>query len=999
MSISKRLRNSKVILLALIMALPAIGLAPQASAQETYQIVVHVPSVSGVVPAEAKITLIDAGNTNSQTHSRLIGQDSFGWFGVVNIPAGSSSVRVKATKLTNSSVAISPSTTRELWLNSKGVPFLNETSATSKLKISLVAKGTDLSNRSVKVTIGKSTQTYKFSSSGSKRFVLVPVSGSTSVVKFTIFNKTKAGKTYTVNPRKAGKVWVGDSFTGVRTSESWANDKLTVHYHRADGVYSGWGLHAWKDDNGGTTLNVNWASPILPVSSNVGPWGVKFEVPLVLNSKTIPIIMHKGNIKDPSDSDQSVNIAATNGEIWLESGSVNADKTLRYTIPVPMDNLPVVVDPEPPISAVAPTLSQAQELVTASIRSAMAADNMYFVMTDRYQNGNTANDRMGLSGSRDVTGFDPASTAYYHGGDLEGLTDGCTTGNGVKRLKDMGFSAIWITPPFKQRYVQGSSASYHGYWITDFTDIDPHLGTKADFKAFVDCVHSQDMKVVLDIVMNHTGDVNYYTSGNYSFGAPRTPAVSPNNVSLRKPAFLNDLSNYHNRGDVQDWNNKEQSQNGDFFGLDDVATEKPAVIEGFAQVYATWVNDYGIDGFRIDTAKHVDDAFLGKWWPRVLELTSQKKPDLFAFGEVYDFGTGNLTDFVRNRGIPSVLDFAFQGAAVQFATGNNITDITSVFAADDWYTTDKTNAYNQATFLGNHDMGRFGLMLKNAGSPQNDLWGDALLGYDLMYMSRGIPNVYFGDEVGIIGAGGDKEARQDLFPTGVSSWRTESRIAANPIGTGSYLSGRNHPIQERISALNNLRNEHPALKVGAQIQRYSGNNVIAFSRIDASNRVEYLVALNNSQNTKTGLRIKTSSPNTLFSQVWGQNQTVTSDAQGFVTISVGDRQAVVLKAQSAMPQKPTVDQVTLSVTKDQGVSLWKPRATISNWDDPSTCTFVIKVGQGAWQVLGVDDAQDWKMILTGANYTAGAKITIAAIVKSSSGAIGVSNAVEITNNS
>ena len=228
MSISKRLRNSKVILIALTMALPTIGLAPQALAQETYQIVVHVPSVSGVLPADAKITLIDAGNTNSQTHSRLIGQDAFGWFGVVNIPAGSSSVRVKATKLTNSSVAISPSATRELWLNSKGVPYLNETSATSKLKISLVAKGTDLSNRSVKVTIGKSTQTYKFSASGSKRFVLVAVSGSTSVVKFTIFNKTKAGKTYTVNPRKAGKVWVGDSFTGVRTSESWANDKFDL---------------------------------------------------------------------------------------------------------------------------------------------------------------------------------------------------------------------------------------------------------------------------------------------------------------------------------------------------------------------------------------------------------------------------------------------------------------------------------------------------------------------------------------------------------------------------------------------------------------------------------------------------------------------------------------------------------------------------------------------------------------------------------------------------
>jgi len=619
------------------------------------------------------------------------------------------------------------------------------------------------------------------------------------------------------------------------------------------------------------------------------------------------------------------------------------------------------------------------------------------VLTDRYQNGSTANDRMGLTGSREVTAFDPTSTAYYHGGDFAGLTDGCTTGNGVKRLKDMGFSAVWITPPFKQRYVQSGSAAYHGYWITDFTDIDPHLGTKAEFTSFVNCVHSQGMKVVLDIVMNHTGDVNYYPSNNYDFGAVRPAQVASGDTNLRKPAFLNDLSNYHNRGNVQNWNNKEQSQNGDFFGLDDIATEKDVVVEGFAQVYASWVNDYGIDGFRIDTAKHLDDAFLGKWWPRVQALTASSNPDLFAFGEVYDSSTATLTAFVRDRGIPATLDFAFSNAAVQFATGNNITDITNVFGADDWYITGTSNAYNQPTFLGNHDMGRFGQLLKWAGSPVGDLWGDALLGYDLMYLSRGIPNVYYGDEMGIIGTGGDQAARQDLFPTSVSSWRSEARIAGDPIGTGSYLTGRNHPIQERISWLNSLRNQHPALKTGAQIQRYSANNVVAFSRIDAANRKEYLVALNNSQVTKNGLRIKTSSPNTVFTQVWGQAQSVTSDSEGYVTIWVGDRQAVVLQAQSALPAANSVGAVTLSLTKDSGVALWKPRATISNWDDPSNCTFVVQVNGGAWQVLGVDDSADWKMILSGAKFTSGAKINIAAIVKSTSGAIGISNAIQITN--
>ncbi|MEY2816245.1 MAG: hypothetical protein RJA78_821 [Actinomycetota bacterium] len=994
MGSSRLLSSVKLLALGLLVAALMPIVVIQAQASETYQVVVHVPLAKGSAPENPTVSLTDTLNTGNTSISRAFGRDSYGWFGVANMPVAAESIRLNATNLPYSPISINPAKTREIWLNSKGVPFSTEIAASGKLLVTLFPKATAMKNRQLRVAIGKSVKLYSFIKSGDKLIANVPVSASTQTVKLVVMNKAKAGRTYYVSPPKSAKVWVSDVFTGVRTSESWARDQLTIHYKRSDGMYSGWGIHSWSTVDGGTTQNVLWDSPITPTSTNPDAWGITFTVPLKANSKTVPIIIHKGNEKDPTTLDQFVNLAETKGEIWYESGSANADSSLRYTIPVSLED---ETTPVPPTPVVAPTLAQAQSLASSSLRSAMAEDNIYFVMTDRYKNGTALNDRMGITGTRDVTGFDSASNAYYHGGDFAGLTDGCTTGNGVQRLKDMGFSAIWITPPFKQRYVQGSSASYHGYWITDFTDIDPHLGTKAEFKDFVDCVHSQDMKVVLDIVMNHTGDVNYYPSGNYSFGAPRPAQVSAGDMNIRKPTFLNELTNYHNRGDVQDWNNKEQSQNGDFFGLDDIATEKSEVVEGFAQAYAYWVNEFGVDGFRIDTAKHVDDEFLGKWWPRVKELTSVKKPNLFAFGEVYDGRTSVLTQFVRDRGIPATLDFAFQSAAVQFASGNNISDITSVFAADDWYITEHSNAYNQPTFLGNHDMGRFGQMLKWAGSPSGDLWGDALLGYDLMYLARGIPNVYYGDEVGIIGSGGDKEARQDLFPTNVTSWRSQERIAANPIGSASYLDENNHPIQERITALNSLRNQHPALKIGAQIQRYSGNNVIAFSRFDSESRTEYLVALNNAQSSRTNLIVKTSSPNTVFTEVWGQAQTVTSDSQGFISISVGPREAVVLKALSALPVKNSVAPVILSVSKEPGAAIWKPQATIADWDDPSTCTFVVSVNGGAWQVLGVDDSYDWKMILTGSRFSSGAKINIAAVVVSSSGAMGISNAVQITN--
>lgn len=130
---------------------------------------------------------------------------------------------------------------------------------------------------------------------------------------------------------------------------------------------------------------------------------------------------------------------------------------------------------------------------------------IYFVLPDRFENGDPGNDRGGLSGGPLRTGFDPARKGFYHGGDLKGLT---------KRLdyvQGLGATAIWLGPIFKNKPVQGGpgqeSAGYHGYWITDFTTVDPHLGTEADFRAFVDAAHARGMKVYMDIIANHTADV------------------------------------------------------------------------------------------------------------------------------------------------------------------------------------------------------------------------------------------------------------------------------------------------------------------------------------------------------------------------------------------------------------------------------------------------------------------------------------------------------------
>jgi alpha-amylase len=153
-------------------------------------------------------------------------------------------------------------------------------------------------------------------------------------------------------------------------------------------------------------------------------------------------------------------------------------------------------------------------LARSTARGPLAAESVYFVMTDRFENGDKSNDGGGLTGGRLGGGDDPTDIAYYHGGDFKGLT------SRLDYIANLGFTSIWITPPVVNQFVQQGSAGYHGYWGTDFTTIDPHYGTEADFKNFVSRSHALGMKVIVDIVVNHTADVIKYTIGSTTYREP-----------------------------------------------------------------------------------------------------------------------------------------------------------------------------------------------------------------------------------------------------------------------------------------------------------------------------------------------------------------------------------------------------------------------------------------------------------------------------------------------
>src|ERR687898_424422 len=173
----------------------------------------------------------------------------------------------------------------------------------------------------------------------------------------------------------------------------------------------------------------------------------------------------------------------------------------------------------------APAMGQSSAEAQHSLRSPVTDENFYFIMADRFENGTTDNDTGGIAGGRDQHGFDPTNKGFYNGGDLKGLLDR------IDYIRGLGTTSIWLTPSFKNKAVQpeDSSAGYHGYWVTDFTQIDPHLGTNDELRDLVEAAHARGMKVYFDIITNHTADVIGFQEG-------ARPAYVPKDVEPYRTA-------------------------------------------------------------------------------------------------------------------------------------------------------------------------------------------------------------------------------------------------------------------------------------------------------------------------------------------------------------------------------------------------------------------------------------------------------------------------------
>ncbi|MBO3094087.1 pullulanase-type alpha-1,6-glucosidase [Cellulomonas dongxiuzhuiae] len=624
-------------------------------------------------------------------------------------------------------------------------------------------------------------------------------------------------------------------------------------------------------------------------------------------------------------------------------------------------------------------------IVAEPARDPGAGEQLYFVLTDRFADGDPSNDTGGLEGDRTVTGLDPTDKGFYHGGDLAGLR------GRLDYIEGLGTTAIWLTPSFLNRPVQGAgadaSAGYHGYWITDFTRIDPHLGTNAELEALIADAHARGMKVYFDIITNHTADVIDYAEGEHAYvdqatrpyrdaagepfdpadvagsadfpdldaatSFPYTPVVDPADADVKVPAWLNDPTLYHNRGDST-WTGESVTY-GDFTGLDDLMTEHPDVVQGFVDVYEAWV-DLGVDGFRIDTVKHVNREFWDVFTSAIAQhAAAVGNPDFFMFGEVYDADAALTAPYVRETDMNAVLDFSFQAAAASYAKGLPAAGLQSLFASDDLYTTPTSSAQALPTFLGNHDMGRIGHAVKDAGDGQ----ARSGLAHALMYLTRGQPVVYYGDEQGFVGDGSlggtDKDARQSLFATQVEEYADQALLDGTPAGSVDRYD-TDAPLYAHVAALGALRATTPALTTGAQVERYAAGPVYAFSRF-GDDDVEHLVALNNAADPAS-VTVDTLTPGATFTPLLATSGTdvvpgapVVAGADGTVALSVPAFGSLVLRAGATVAAGD--DVITLEAP-GAGAALAGLAPVAADVDDAAAATsFAYRVvGDDAWTALG-----------------------------------------------
>ena len=333
---------------------------------------------------------------------------------------------------------------------------------------------------------------------------------------------------------------------------------------------------------------------------------------------------------------------------------------------------------------------------------------VYFMMTDRFFDGNKSNN---TASGADTYGKNPG---LYHGGDFAGVTAK------LDYLQDLGVNTIWITPIVENiKGVdvtdEGSkdvpyNAAYHGYWASDFTKLNPTLGTTKEFETMISEAHKRGMRIMVDIVVNHAG-----------YGTESTFADMLRDKSVSE-------------GDIKSWQS----------GLPDFATENADVRAKLVEWQTSWMKDYGVDYFRVDTVKHVDSTT----WAALKNSTTEVNPSFKMIGEYFGAGYASNGSSLGTGQMDADLDFDFNDQATSFVSGN-ISSVEKFLSARN---SALNNTYMTGQFLSSHDEDGFKAALMNGKKyAEDEATSAALVAATLQLTAKGIPVIYYGEEVGLSG--------------------------------------------------------------------------------------------------------------------------------------------------------------------------------------------------------------------------------------------------------
>ena len=470
-------------------------------------------------------------------------------------------------------------------------------------------------------------------------------------------------------------------------------------------------------------------------------------------------------------------------------------------------------------------------------------DVIYQVLVDRFEDGNSTNNDSG-NGE-----YDPTDLGFYHGGDWAGLTDK------LGYIADLGVTAVWISPVSDQQPLSrdGNEASYHGYFTRDYATPNSHFGSASELQALLDTAHGLGLKMILDVVPNHTADYLAGTSTTYS-------------PSTYKPSSpLGDSSYFHHNGDCLFNGSESQSQieNCDLGGLDDLDQSNPTVSSFLMNTYKDWV-DMGFDGIRVDAARSIPKSWLADF---------EDAMGVPTFGEVFVGDVDYVADYQDYEW--GVLDFPyFFHARDAFAADTDMNALGDLFDQDYKY----SNPNRLETFLDNHDRARF---LTWA----DDNYQRLRSALTFLLTSRGIPVIYYGTEQADDGNGNasevpiaNKDNRKDMTSFSESA-----------------------PIYKHIKRLTAIKAASPALRLGTQREMWSDTSVYGFSRRVDSTGSEAITLSSNSWSAQTRtvpLRAESSiTVGTVLTNLMNTSDTVTVTSGGVtgkqIAVALGEHESKV----------------------------------------------------------------------------------------------------------